>query len=210
MINKKLIGVIIGISIMVTGCSSGVKQYDNTATIQSNQTQDIASVQKNTANTNINDNNTSAISYYFSEAHQQPDKHLINTINSATKTLDIAIYSLTKKDIVDAIMQAKQRNVDVRIMTDKTEAQTKSEKAELQLLKNVNIPIKINTHSGLLHDKFSVIDGQVVATGSFNYTNAASNTNDENLIIIHDTSVSQGYDNEFNNMWNNNSRFTDY
>jgi phosphatidylserine/phosphatidylglycerophosphate/cardiolipin synthase-like enzyme len=210
MINKKLISIVIGISIMVTGCSSTTKQYDSTASTQSNQVQDVANVQRNTENTSINGNNSSAISYYFSDAHQQPDKQLINTINSANKTLDIAIYSLTKKDIVDAVIQAKERNVDVRLLTDKTEAKTKSQKAELQLLKNNGIPIKINTHSGLLHDKFTVVDSQIIATGSFNYSNNAVYDNDENLIIIRDASVAQGYDNEFNNMWNNNSRFTNY
>ncbi len=169
---------------------------------------------KNTAKantvTNTGNVDSSNISYYFSNEGEKPDKQLINLINSSTKTLDVAIYSLTKKDIVEAIISAEKRNVAVRLMSDKTEAATKSQQEELQLIKNSGIPIKINSHSGLLHDKFTVVDGSIIATGSFNYSQSANSVNDENLIIIKDSNIAQGYDKNFNDMWNDKSRFTDY
>ncbi|MFD0699075.1 phospholipase D-like domain-containing protein [Paenibacillus sp. GCM10027628] len=51
--------------------------------------------------------------YYFTQAGQHPEKALIDVINSATQTLDIAIYSLTHPDIVAAIKEAKKRGVTV-------------------------------------------------------------------------------------------------
>lgn len=190
--NKKITCLILTLllgSLLITGCGKNVN------------------VSAAANKTNVDGGN---ISYYFSNEGEKPDKQLINLINSSTKTLDIAIYSLTKKDIVDAIISAKKRNVNVRLMSDKTEAATKAQKEELILIKDAGIPIKMNTHSGLLHDKYTVVDGSVVATGSFNYTNNATNTNDENLIIIRDSNVAQGYDKNFDDMWNNNSKFTNY
>ncbi|WP_026883652.1 phospholipase D-like domain-containing protein [Clostridium akagii] len=207
--NKKLICLISSITItviFVTGCGNITTQNKK---IENGKIQKVQ-VTSNNGSTNISSVSSGNVSYYFSNEKEHPDIQLINLINSSTKTLDIAIYSLTKKDIVNAIIQAKNRAVTVRLMTDRTEAKAISQREELQLIKNAEIPIKINTHSGLLHDKFTVVDGSVVATGSFNYTNNATYVNDENLIIIRNSNVAQGYDKNFNNMWNDNTNYTNY
>jgi phosphatidylserine/phosphatidylglycerophosphate/cardiolipin synthase-like enzyme len=82
-----------------------------------------------------------ALSYYFPRAGQHPDQALIGVINSANSALDIAIYSLTKPDIVNAIAAAKGRGVSVRIITDRQEAGSKSQAEELAVLENAGTPI---------------------------------------------------------------------
>ena len=100
----------------------------------------------------------SDVQYYFPRAGQHPDQELIKVINSAKSDLDIAIYSLTKKEIVDAIVSAKKRGVNVRVISDKLESGTKAQSKELAILKNAGIPIKINSHSGLMHMKVTIAD----------------------------------------------------
>lgn len=199
---KKLISIIVIFFILITGYNqlSSNKNFNPTHLLQSNPS-------TSTVNTNINSSN---IEYYFSEEHQEPDQHLISVINSANSTLDIEIYSLTKKDIANAIVSDKKRNVNVRVMTDSEQSRTKSQKEELQILKDANIPIKINSHKGILHDKVTIADGKIVTSGSFNYTNNATDYNDENLIIIHDNKIAGDFDKEFNVMWNDVSRFSVY
>jgi phosphatidylserine/phosphatidylglycerophosphate/cardiolipin synthase-like enzyme len=153
---------------------------------------------------------TNGISYYFSQENQQPDAQLINVINSANSTLDIAIYSITKPNIVNAIIAAENRGVSVRIITDKIESNTASESQELSLLQNAGIPIEINTHSGLMHMKVTIADNSIVTTGSYNYTNNATYENDEVLVVINNPNIAQNWDTEFNNMWNDTTRFTSY
>ncbi|MDR3602096.1 MAG: phospholipase D-like domain-containing protein [Desulfosporosinus sp.] len=138
---------------------------------------------------------------YFTKANQHPDQILESQISSAKSTLDIAIYSLTKKDIVDSVIAAKKRGVAVRVITDKIEAKSKSEAKELTLLEGASIPIKENTHSGLMHMKVSIIDKSVVTTGSYNYTQNASTENDEVLVVIHDSGIASKWDDEFQQMW---------
>jgi phosphatidylserine/phosphatidylglycerophosphate/cardiolipin synthase-like enzyme len=149
------------------------------------------------------------VEYYFTRAQQHPEKALESQINSAKSTLDIAIYSLTKKDIVDAIISAKKRGVAVRIITDRIEAKSKAQEAQLQLLKSVGIPIKENGHSGLMHMKVSIIDKAVVTTGSYNYTQNASTENDEVLVVIHDPGIATNWEGEFQQMWSNTKDYTD-
>jgi len=149
------------------------------------------------------------VEYYFTRAQQHPEKALESQINSAKSTLDIAIYSLTKKDIIDSIITAKKRGVNVRIITDHIEAKSKSEATQLQLLKSAAIPLKENSHSGLMHMKVSIIDKAVVTTGSYNYTQNASTENDEVLVVIHDPGIATNWEGEFQQMWNDTKDYVD-
>jgi phosphatidylserine/phosphatidylglycerophosphate/cardiolipin synthase-like enzyme len=155
-----------------------------------------------------NTSHPSVVQWAFTRAGQHPEKLLESTYGQAHKTLDIAIYSLTKYDIVDAIVAAKKRGVKVRIITDKTEAKNKSEAKELAYLKKFGIPIKENKHSGLMHLKMSIIDGAVVTTGSFNYSQSASTVNDEVLVTMRDSTMAKAWEAEFNQMWNDSRDYT--
>ena len=86
---------------------------------------------------------------------------------------------------------------------------TLAEKAQLQRLEAVKIPIKINSHSGLMHLKMTVADN-TVTTGSYNYSQAATTKNDEVLIIINDSKMAKEWKIEFETMWNDTSNYKDY
>lgn len=160
--------------------------------------------------TTVSNSNSMKMQYYFPRAKQYPDKELIDVINSSKNNLDIAIYSITKKEIVNAIIKAKNRGVNVRIITDKQESSNKAQNKELALLKKADIPIKINSHSGLMHLKVTIADKKVVTTGSYNYTEGATNLNDEVLVVIQDSSSALDFDKEFERMWNDDSNFKEY
>lgn len=189
---KKAIFVLILVSFFLFGCSSNPV---STPTVQTVTNQSAPS--------------STQVESYFTKAQQHPEQALESQINSAKSTLDIAIYSLTKKDIVDAIISAKKRGVNVRIITDRTEAKSKAQEVQLQLLKSSNIPIKENTHSGLMHMKVSIIDKSVVTTGSYNYSQSASTINDEVLVVIHDSGIASKWDDEFQQMWSDTKDYAD-
>lgn len=182
--------VLLSATLLITGCQA--PQVDRTASAQT-QTVPVGNIQ-----------------YAFSQANQHPEKLLIDVVNSANKTLDIAIYSLTKQDIVDAVIAAKKRGVKVRIITDTQQAGGKSQKAELKLIRDAGIPIKKDAHSGLMHMKVTVADGNVVTTGSYNYTENASTDNDEVLVVIRDSKLAKEWTKEFDAMWNDNKKFQNW
>ena len=150
------------------------------------------------------------VEYYFPRAGQDPVQPLVNVINSANSSLDIAIYSLTKSDIVDAIAAAANRGVTVRVITDREESGDKYQAKELLVLSNAGIPIKINSHKGLMHLKVTIADDKTVTTGSYNYTDEATYDNDEVLVIINDQNIAQNWDNEFQSMWTDETDYQDY
>jgi phosphatidylserine/phosphatidylglycerophosphate/cardiolipin synthase-like enzyme len=62
--------------------------------------------------------------------------------------------------------------------------------------------IKHAEHGGLMHDKFCVIDNQIVITGSYNWTNNAEYRNNENITIEKDPEQATRYSEEFRRLSN--------
>lgn len=127
------------------------------------------------------------------------DQKLIDVINSSKKTLDVAIFSITHPDIAAAIVAAKKRGVKVRMVVDK--GQSEGKHSETDSLIEADIEIKIGNAAGIMHDKYSVIDGEVLETGSFNYTTSATQFNTENQIYITDKKVIAKYLDNFEKLW---------
>jgi len=151
--------------------------------------------------------NSSNMEIYFTRAGDKPEQALIEVIAGSQETLDIAIYSLTHPDIVAAIRDAANRGVRVRIIEDKQQAGGKSQKEALKLLGSAGAALKINKHSGLMHLKTTIADGEVVTGGSFNYSKAASTGNDEVLTIYRSPQVARDFTNQFEAMWTDDTRF---
>jgi phosphatidylserine/phosphatidylglycerophosphate/cardiolipin synthase-like enzyme len=59
----------------------------------------------------------------------------------------------------------------------------------------------INTHidhrGGIMHDKVAIIDDHIVITGSFNWSQVATEVNRENLIVIDSVVVASSYEQNF-------------
>jgi phosphatidylserine/phosphatidylglycerophosphate/cardiolipin synthase-like enzyme len=150
------------------------------------------------------------ISVYFPREGQDPAPVLSNIYNMANNTIDIAIYSLTNPTIINAIESAKARGIKVRIITDRMESKNKYQAEALARLNADGVPILINSHSGLMHLKMSVIDRTFVTTGSYNYSLDASQTNDEVMVVCTESNTITQCENEFEHMWNDSKSFTRY
>lgn len=125
--------------------------------------------------------------------------YLINEIDSAETKIDVAIYSFTHGDIANALINAKNRGVNVRVIFD--DGQTNTQYSLDEMLLEEGVQIRKKSGSGYMHNKFMIIDNKVVATGSFNYSNNADTKNDENLIFIYDYVLAAKYYLEFNELW---------
>ena len=89
---------------------------------------------------------------------------ILNVIESAEHTLLIAMYSFTDDKLGDAVVEAyEKRKIDVRILLDGAQGNG-SNGHEWPRLKAAGIPIMVEDVTGLLHDKFAVIDHALVIT----------------------------------------------
>ena len=124
---------------------------------------------------------------------------VVESINKAASEIDVAIYIFTNPDIAEALVAAKVRGVKVRVLLDGDNVDMNYSKAE-SLVDN-GIPVRHETGTGLMHNKFAVVDDSITLTGSFNWTRAAESANDENLLKITSPDLARQYAEEFSELW---------
>jgi phosphatidylserine/phosphatidylglycerophosphate/cardiolipin synthase-like enzyme len=112
------------------------------------------------------------------------ERLVLKIINSSMHSLRLAAYSFTSPKVVQALISAKRRGVDVRVVSDDSNAKSKSGSAALNLLAGADIASRLNGEYAIHHDKYIIADGSHVQTGSFNYSQAAAKSNSENVIVI--------------------------
>jgi phosphatidylserine/phosphatidylglycerophosphate/cardiolipin synthase-like enzyme len=137
-------------------------------------------------------------SVYFCPEDFCEDK-LVEQINSAEESIDVAIYSFSSNEIAEALINAKERGVEVRVVFDYLQAS--AEYSVDEFIESEGIKIKIKKDSGAMHNKFCIIDGEKVLTGSYNYSANANERNDENLVFLIDEVLAREYSSEFNELW---------
>jgi phosphatidylserine/phosphatidylglycerophosphate/cardiolipin synthase-like enzyme len=142
---------------------------------------------------------SSPVQLYFSPTDNTTNQ-IINAINSADHTLDIAMFTFINDDLGNAVVAAKNRGVTVRAIIENV-SYFGSEYNNL-----LSNGINALSHAALandFHHKYCIIDAMqgssdpIVVTGSHNWTNSAEQDNDENTLIIHDMIIAQQYTEEF-------------
>lgn len=128
---------------------------------------------------------------------------VIEAINSARHTLDIAMYDLTEPAIARALVAARRRGVRIRIVADA--GQAGGVYSKIAYLRSQGVGVRLgqgfNGERSLMHDKFAVFDGQRAETGSFNWTTSGERYNSENAVFISDSTVAARFEKEFENLW---------
>ncbi len=123
---------------------------------------------------------------------------VIRWIERANKSIDLAMYSFTLDSIGETLVRAKERGIRVRVILESERIDRYSEYGRLRA---AGVEVELDRNSYLMHNKFMVIDGGVVLTGSFNYTWSGDKKNDENLVVIVDEGIASAFESEFNEMW---------
>jgi len=117
---------------------------------------------------------------------------IIDALNTAKHSIYVQAYSFTSQPIANALIAAKKRGVDVKVILDKS--QYKAEKySASKFLEHQDVPVWIDSKPAIAHNKIMIIDQATVITGSFNFTKAAQEKNAENLIIIRNTALAEQY-----------------
>lgn len=120
-------------------------------------------------------------------------------INDAKKSIDVAIFYLTHKDLARDLIAAHRRGVRVRVILDATAARNRYS-AHTQI-RDASIPLKVENWGGKMHAKSAVIDGRFVIAGSMNWTKAGFGKNDENLLILDSVEEAARYAEWFEVLW---------
>lgn len=163
------------------------------------------------------------VKVYFNHPVNSPavqsdlEKEIIKVLDSANKTLDIAVYDLDLPNIADAMVAAKKRGVVVRFITDEDNVIGENLHA-LNILTKGKVPWIDDTENGsagskIQHNKFIIVDGKSVLSGSTNFTQSGihgdidingvliSEGNDNHIVLIESTQMATVFTTQFNTMW---------
>lgn len=140
----------------------------------------------------------------------RPLEHLVRIYDRAKRYVFVAVYGLTSPLTVKALVDAKRRGVDVRILTDRERLEDVKQQTALSTLREAGIPIKINRHDGLMHLKQAVIDDEINTNGSMNQTTSGNRYNDERLDIIRDHAIAVKAREKFLSLWKDHERFQEW
>jgi phosphatidylserine/phosphatidylglycerophosphate/cardiolipin synthase-like enzyme len=116
---------------------------------------------------------------------------VVDVLRQATNSVLVQAYSFTSAPIAEALVGAHRRGVKVQVILDRSQRTEKYSEADF--LKNNGIPTLIDARHAIAHNKVMVVDGEVVVTGSFNFTKAAEEHNAENLLVINDPVLAGRY-----------------
>ncbi len=126
-----------------------------------------------------------------------PDAYLAAAIEQAQATVDVAIYDLNLWSIRNALINAHNRGVRVRVVTDSDNL----DRDVMVEVINAGIEVLGDRREALMHNKFVIIDGYEVWGGSMNFTVNGAYKNNNNLIRIRSTRLAENYTVEFEEMF---------
>ena len=112
------------------------------------------------------------------------DTALAAAIARTQDRLDIAAFEMNSEAIYQAILAAHRRGVAVRIIADDEHGLYDSKNEALRNLQAEGIAVVDDARSGLMHNKYMILDSRTVWTGSWNYTVNGTYRNNNNALVL--------------------------
>ncbi len=117
------------------------------------------------------------------------ENNLVAFLDSAKESIHCALFDIGLESVQDKLLE-KEKQMEVLIVTDD------------HYLKKFDHHFVRTDRSGLMHNKFCIIDGMKITSGSMNPTENGAHKNNNNLLFIESKILAQNYEEEFQEMWN--------
>ena len=124
-------------------------------------------------------------------------------VDGARQTVDAAFYQLDQPAVVDALERAARRGVRVRLVTDTTYLNDPAYAPAYAQLRGAGVPIIDDKRTARMHDKFVVVDGETVWTGSYNPDVDATSKfiHADNVVMVKSRALAALHETEFEQMF---------
>ncbi len=142
------------------------------------------------------------------EVHYAPEENLesldARELGRAELSIDMAAYVLSDRQIVEALISAAERDVVIRLYLDKSQF---AEHGPVRggaieaLLAHPNVATKVKSEGVLMHLKAYAIDGEILRTGSGNFSRSGLAKQDNDLVLICDQGAVDAFEENFDRIW---------
>jgi phosphatidylserine/phosphatidylglycerophosphate/cardiolipin synthase-like enzyme len=126
---------------------------------------------------------------------------IVELIKGAQQSINFLAYSFTSNDIGGAMLAQAQAGITVSGVMDDSQV-TASSGTEYDPFKQAGLDVRLDgNQTGLMHHKVIIIDQKIVITGSYNFSDSAEQSNDENVVIIFSQTVAEKFMEEFQRVY---------
>lgn len=123
---------------------------------------------------------------------------LVKFISSAKKSLDVAVFDVNLDSVINALIEASVR-IPVRVLVERRNS--KNHHSGVPKMVRKGIKVRFGRQKGIMHHKFVIVDGTRLEIGSFNFTNGAANSNQENQVYLEVEPIVSAFRKQFEKMW---------
>lgn len=124
---------------------------------------------------------------------------LFKGLQQAKYSISVCMLTIASRELGDVLISAHQDGVIVRVVTN--DEQMMFSGTQVNRLRQAGIQVRIDSTAFLMHHKFVVIDGELLMSGSLNWTTQALCGNRENVIITNEPKLVQPFINQFEILW---------
>lgn len=137
----------------------------------------------------------------FFEDAEDPQKFVrfLDYLRSARSFIDMCVFSLTHDDIARTLVTLHKCGIVVRVIVDN--GQSEQQGSQVEKLREFGVEVRVDNIDGHMHHKFTVLDRTCLLNGSFNYTRAAAEENEENIIITNNQGLVRSFNAQFEKLW---------
>lgn len=114
---------------------------------------------------------------------------VLSFLEEAEETIHCALYELDYESINEKMVELEEEGLEVQIVLDNS------------YLEDFNESFVRTDGWGQQHNKFCIIDGEKIFTGSMNPTTNGITKNNNNLLIVNSQVLASNYEDEFQEMW---------
>jgi len=136
------------------------------------------------------------------------DRYIVPIIDGAQSTIEIASFDLNLPSVLDALIRAKERGVNVRVIVDEVNGEVELDEAKSPTGKTIDsvrelerAKIKVvdgGRSNGLMHNKMLIVDSQILVMGSWNFSFNDTYRNNNNILVITAPTLIANYRAKFN------------
>jgi len=138
--------------------------------------------------------------------------HLLKFLSRAQNTIDACFFDVKDPKIIEALIEAHERGVQVRLqmdsnyyyLRDKKTLEIDYSKKNPRIIPLIEAGIDVredNKRTGLMHNKFCIVDGYWVWTGSYNITDRGWQKNENNAAEFRSKKLAKIFTREFEEMY---------
>jgi len=136
----------------------------------------------------------------FNEAHfQDIQNRILKALDDAEVSIIVVMAWFTNDTLFQKLVEKHKQGLDVKLAIYDDGI---NKKHGVDITQLPHIKIKRGQRGGLMHNKFCVVDNQVVITGSYNWSDNAEFRNDENVTVENDPKQATKYSVEYRRLTN--------